>query len=437
MLDDPAVRVLHLSWEHPPVVYGGVAAYVQGLSRAQAAAGHDVTVVTAAGGTPGLGDSPGDGIGRRDDEQGVHVVRVADDPPTLDGAGLVAQVLALGHALTRAALHRVAEVGADVVVAHDWVTAHAAVAVAELRHLPLVACVHATEAGRWSGWVGGPTSTAVHTTERWLVRRAARVVVSSASTAAEVVALFDVEPGRVAVVGQGVEVPAPDAAGPRVVLPPDLAGAVGDDGPLVVVAGRVQHEKGQDVAVDALALLDGQAGRQTRLVLAGTGTASPAVADQVRRLGLGDQVLAPGRLERPALAALLARADVVVVPSRYEPFGRAVLEARAAGRPVVASAVGGLAEQVRDGVDGLLVAADDPAALAAAVRGLLDDPARAARLARAGHEVARRSTWAAAARAVDDVLDQAVADPGPSAPDERVVVPDLDLLAAARATMAR
>ena len=428
--------MLHLSWEHPPVVYGGVAAYVHGLSRAQAAAGHAVTVVTSAGGTPGLGDSPGDGVARRGDEDGVHVVRVADDPPAVAAVGPVAQVLALGHALTRAALRRVAEAGADVVVAHDWVTAHAAVTVAEAHGLPLVACVHATEAGRWSGWVNGPTSTAVHTTERWLVRRASRVLTSSASAAAEVVALFDVDPDRVDVVGQGVEAPAAEPDHP-VALPAPLAAAMADDAPLLVVAGRVEHEKGQDVAVDALALLRGRRGGRARLVLAGTGTASTTVDAQVRRLGLVDRVLAPGRLGRPALAALLARADVVVVPSRYEPFGRAALEARAAGRPVVASAVGGLAEQVRDRVDGLLVPPADAAALAAAVGDLLEDPGRAARLAKAGREVARRSTWPSVARAVDDVLARAVASPGPSGPDERVPVPDVDLLAGVRATMGR
>lgn len=92
---------------------------------------------------------------------------------------------------------------------------------------------------------------------------------------------------------------------------------------------------------------------------------------------------------RDDIAELLGAADLVVVPSRWEGSPLVVQEALRAGRPVVASAVGGIAEMVGDGA--VLVAPEDPAALAAAVRDLLDGPAEAARLGERGR--ARAATW--------------------------------------------
>ncbi len=86
---------------------------------------------------------------------------------------------------------------------------------------------------------------------------------------------------------------------------------------------------------------------------------------------------------------VLERADVVVVPSRQEPFGNTAVEAMHAARPLVASGVQGLKEVVDDGVTGLLVPPDDPAALATALGRLAADPDLAARLARCGAQEAR------------------------------------------------
>ena len=91
---------------------------------------------------------------------------------------------------------------------------------------------------------------------------------------------------------------------------------------------------------------------------------------------------------REDVDTVLGAADALVVPStRPEPLGLVALEAGAAGLPVVASAAGGVAEAVRDGVSGLLVAPGDPAALAAALARLAADPGEAARMGRAGAQV--------------------------------------------------
>ena len=88
------MRILHLSWEYPPQVFGGLGRHVHGLATAQADAGHDVTVLTgAARGAP-----------VHDDVDGVHLLRVPADPPAVPQDDLLASVLAMGHAWARAGL---------------------------------------------------------------------------------------------------------------------------------------------------------------------------------------------------------------------------------------------------------------------------------------------------------------------------------------------
>src|SRR5262245_31925290 len=163
------MRILHLSWEYPPQVFGGLGRHVHGLATAQVDAGHEVTVLTSAV----------DGAPARDDVDGGHARPVPADPPTVPADDLLATVLATGHAWARAGLREADQVKPDVLHAHDWMTCHAATALKESLHLPLVATLHATEAGRHQGWLPTPFSRTVHTTEWWLTYEARRVLTCS------------------------------------------------------------------------------------------------------------------------------------------------------------------------------------------------------------------------------------------------------------------
>ena len=147
-------------------------------------------------------------------------------------------------------------------------------------------------------------------------------------------------------------------------------------------AGRLAPEKGVHTLLEAAARLP-----DARLSLFGGGPLAGWVADRAKRL---PQVSLRGHTPRAQLLAEIARARVVVVPSRWpENYPYAVLEAQAAGRAVVASAVGGIPEQISSGEDGVLVPPGDASALADAVGALLADPARARRLGEAGQRRAR------------------------------------------------
>jgi glycosyltransferase involved in cell wall biosynthesis len=126
-----------------------------------------------------------------------------------------------------------------------------------------------------------------------------------------------------------------------------------------------------------------------------------------------------GRIERTDVPALLRSADVVACTPWYEPFGMVALEAMACGVPVVATAVGGLVDSVLDGVTGALVPPRDVDRLADELRTLLEDPARRARLGRAGVQRARsRYDWATVAH--DTVRAYALASRSTAARVRRV-----------------
>ncbi|MDO4901459.1 glycosyltransferase family 4 protein [Actinomyces sp.] len=165
------------------------------------------------------------------------------------------------------------------------------------------------------------------------------------------------------------------------------------DAPLhIAMVGRLSPRKGVDVLLEAVALLRGR-GVDASLEVAGSTfpgyewyeselrerAAAPDLAGHVDFLGYVHPTW-----------PVLERADVVVVPSRQEPFGNTAVEAMHAARPLVASGMQGLKEVVDDGVTGLLVPPDDPRALADALGRLAADPALAARLASQGAEAAQR-----------------------------------------------
>ena len=147
----------------------------------------------------------------------------------------------------------------------------------------------------------------------------------------------------------------------------------------VVFAGRVVPAKGVAVLIKAAGRVRGE------FVICGDGRQLPALRRLARRAGVDDRVQFTGWLPPERLADELAGASVVALPSVWpEPFGLVGIEAHAAGRPVVASATGGVADWLQDGVSGLLVPPGDARALATALAELLADPDRQQAMGSAG-----------------------------------------------------
>lgn len=378
------MRVLMVSWEYPPVVVGGLGTHVHQLAPRLARQGHEVVVLCRQpDGTDASTHPTTDST-----VDGVRVLRVAEDPPHLEFAhDLLAWALGIGHAMVRAGLRLLGSWRPDVVHAHDWLVAHAAISLADHTQSPLVATVHATEAGRHNGWLTLPLNRQIHSVEWWLANSADALITCSRAMREEAAVLFDLDPEPVAVLHNGIE-----PRGWRVNQDGVAAARAryADPGaPLLLFVGRLEYEKGvQDLISGLREIRRSHPG--TRLVLAGRGRMAEPLQAQARKLRVLRAVHFAGRLPDDELAAVLAAADAVVLPSRYEPFGIVALEAAAAGAPLVASTAGGLAEVVVHGQTGLSFAPADVAGLVQAVRTVLDDPTAARQRAHAAR--ARLST---------------------------------------------
>jgi glycosyltransferase involved in cell wall biosynthesis len=193
------------------------------------------------------------------------------------------------------------------------------------------------------------------------LRRASRILIPSESLRG-LAAAWGIRSDRIEVLPNPVE--RPPALGER----EELRRRHGLEGPTLVFAGRLSVQKAVDVALEALTRLDG-----LDLVLAGDGSDAEKLRALAAELGLDGRARFLGPQPRSTVFELLRAGDAVVLPSKWENFPHVLVEALAVGTPVIATAVGGVTEIVRDGENGLLVPPEDPAAFAAAIRRYFDD----------------------------------------------------------------
>jgi len=214
-----------------------------------------------------------------------------------------------------------------------------------------------------------------------LAHRWATHVTAVSETVAATVEALGVPRERITVIPNGVDASRFDGgAGDR-----SLFGFNGH-GPLIGSVGCLEARKDYGTLIEALAALRAR-GLEFRAAIVGDGRERAALEARVRELGLGGYVTFLG--ERPDVERLLPAMDVFVLSSREEGIPNALLEAMAAGRASVATAVGGTPEVLEDGETGWLVPARAPAALAAALAAALTDPAEATRRGEAARRYAR------------------------------------------------
>ena len=350
------MRVLVVSGIWPPDI-GGPASHAPELAGFLCRRGHSVQVVTTAATPPA--------------QEAYELVWVSRRlPPGIRHIGVVV-------AISRHARR------AEVVYATSM-TRRAALGAALARR-PLVLKLTADEAyererrsGRFAGDLdafqrhrGGLRVRVLRDTRDLAVRRAVHVFTPSGYLR-ELVVRWGIPAERVTVSPN----PAPEV--PPLAPREELRRELGMDGPTLGFAGRLMAAKALDVALHALQRVPG-----VSLVVVGDGPDRAALERQSAELGLGGRVQFLGARSREDVLRVLHAADAALLSSRWENFPHLVVEALAVGTPVIATAVGGVPEVVRDGENGLLVPAGDPDALAGAIRRLLEDDELRGRLARA------------------------------------------------------
>lgn len=250
--------------------------------------------------------------------------------------------------------------------------------------------------------VGHPNSAAQRSLKRHELSGADAVTAVCGAVADSIARDYSLPRTRVRVVPNGADLPNEGAEWPAARRVRESLGA-GVLRPLWVCAARLEEQKGHAVLLDAAARVR-ERGIDFVLALAGGGSLRPALEARAGELGLAERVRFLGRVD--AIGPLLLAADACVLPSLWEGLPLSLLEAMARGRPVVASAVGGVPETIEDGVHGRLVPAGDASALAAVLEEFQRRPDAARQLGtRAAERVRQRYTWARVIEAFEAVYD--------------------------------
>jgi glycosyltransferase involved in cell wall biosynthesis len=300
----------------------------------------------------------------------------------------------------------------DVVHSHFWMSGLAATAAGRAADVPILHTYHALGVvKRRHQGAADPSPAERIACEQQLALDVDRVVATSADERRELIALG--APGdRISVVPCGVDLARfrPDVPDR---MPP------GGTRPRVVVVSRLVERKGIGNVIEAVAALP-----DVELVIAGGPPAGLVDVDphacryrrMIADLGVEERVRLLGAVDRAEVPDLLRSASVVACCPWYEPFGLVAVEAMACGVPVVASAVGGLAETVHDGVTGLLVPPRSPDRIAAALARLLAGDAERRAMGRAGVVRAERYSWDRVAAETLAVARSVLADRSAPAP---------------------
>jgi len=259
--------------------------------------------------------------------------------------------------------------------------------------------------------VGGyePPGRSAYWQLRALARGVDRYIAVSRDIAAELIEHLGWPAEKIEVVHNAVDLERFEVEAPAG-LREELGG--GEGRPLVLTSARLNEQKGHPVLFEAIANVP-----DAVFALAGDGPDRGALEALARRLGIADRVRFLGR--RDDIPQLLAACDVFALPSLYEGSSLAVLEAMAAGAPIVSSAIGGTDELIDDGHSGLLVPRGDADGLAAALKLLLGDPElRDTYAARARERVERDLTREQMAKRVTGTYAELLGEGGPSTPAE-------------------
>ena len=352
------MKILMLTWEYPPRIVGGIARVVHDLSKRLIKDGHEVTVITYK-----EGDLP-----EYENDKGVEVYRVENY--MIHPNSFIDWTLQLNFNMVAKATELINKNGKfDVIHAHDWLVASSAKTLKQSFGIPLVATIHATEAGRNSG-IHNESQRYINDTEWLLTYEATEVIVNSNFMKGHVQSLFGLPFDKINVIPNGINLNNFTGIDRDYDFRRQYAM---DNEKIILYLGRLVYEKGVQNLIAAMPKILNSY-HDAKLVIAGKGGMMDELRAEAHNLGIDNKVYFTGYLDSKAVQKMYKCADVAVFPCTYEPFGIVALESMLSGTPTVVSDVGGLNEIIDHGVDGMKSYAGNPNSIADSVLALLFDP---------------------------------------------------------------
>lgn len=351
------MKILMLSWEYPPKNVGGLSTHVYNLSHELVNLGNEVHVITCEEGTAPVEENDG----------GVYVHRVS--PYKVDTDDFTKWVMHLNFAMIEESIRLIRKLGKiDIIHAHDWLTAYAAKVLKWSYKIPTICTMHATEKGRNNG-IRTEMQRYISSAEWMLNYEAWKVVVCSTYMKNEILNTFSIPEDKVWIIPNGVNLKEFDFEFDWLTYRRKFAE---DDEKIVFFIGRHVFEKGIQLLIDAsYNIIQGY--NKVKFVIAGKGPMTEELKSKVRNMGLTDKFIFTGYMNNEGRDKLYKVSNVVVLPSLYEPFGIAAIEAMACGCPVVVADTGGFSEIVEHKYNGMKMINGDVNSLKDNVLKLLND----------------------------------------------------------------
>ena len=386
------MKVGTLTWEFPPRVVGGIARHCEGLAKALVQQNHDVHLFTL--------DFPGSPS--YEEMDGIKVYRASTE---LGHPNFLTWVLMFNHFLSKRMADIAQKVDFDVMHVHDWLAAFSGISFKHYVKKPMVLTVHSTEVGRAQG-LHSPDSFSINGIEWWSNYEADRVIVCSESMKTEICSHFNLPGEKVDVIPNAI-----DAT--KYQIPVDRGAVrqrygVGWGEKLILCVGRLVPQKGIEYFIRAIPLI-ARRYPEAKFIIVGEGWSRDILEGEARASGHQQKIQFTGFASDKDVIELMTSADVLVVPSIYEPFGIVALEGMATGVPVVASRVDGLAEVIEHERTGIFVYPRSPDSIAWGIDRVLSDPDHARWLAEnAKDKLHKAYSWEAVAMKTVDVYRKVV-----------------------------
>ena len=351
------MKILMLTWEYPPRIVGGIARVVHDLSKRLIKDGHEVTVITYRDGN----------VPEYENDKGVEVYRV--DNYMIHPNNFIDWIMQLNFNMIAKATEVInKEGGFDVIHAHDWLVTYAAKSLKQSFNLPMVATIHATEAGRNSG-IHDDTQRYINDTEWLLTYEATEVIVNSNYMKGHVQGLFGLPFDKISVIPNGINLNNFTGIDRDYDFRRRFAM---DNEKIILYVGRLVYEKGVQHLISAMPkILENY--HDSKLVIAGKGGMIDELKEQVNAMGISEKVYFAGYMAGKDVQKMYKAADIAVFPSTYEPFGIVALEAMLSENPIVVSDIGGLNEIVQHKENGMKTYCGNPNSIADAILELLYD----------------------------------------------------------------
>jgi len=386
------MKIGTLTWEYPPRVVGGIARHCEGLAKALVKQKHDVHLFTL--------DFPG--APEYEEMDGIKVYRASTE---LGHPNFLTWVLMFNHFLSKRMADVTKTVDFDVMHVHDWLAAFSGISFKHYLKKPMVLTMHSTEVGRAQG-LHSPDSFSINGIEWWATYEADRVIVCSHSMKEEICNHFNLPQEKVDIIPNAI-----DASNYE--IPVDRGAVrqrygIGWGEKLILCVGRLVPQKGVKYFIRSIPLI-AKKYPEAKFIIVGEGWSRDLLEAEAQTSGHKNKITFTGFASDKQVIELMTSADVLVVPSIYEPFGIVALEGMATGVPVVASQVGGLAEVIEHDKTGVFVYPRSPESLAWGIDKVLSDPDHAKLLTKNAKEKLHKAySWEAVAMKTVEVYKKVV-----------------------------